>query len=82
MVKELRYWRLWARFVLAMTLALSLPIMVLYMLSQGPALTSLPAAAWTMIGGFGVAIGAALTMIVRAMSKNPSDLPNGDNDED
>ena len=79
MIKELRYWRLWARFLLGMTLVLSVTAIGLTMLLESESLAGVPGEAWTLMGGLILGLSTALAILSRALSKNPSDV-NGDND--
>ncbi len=81
-MKNLKLWRISARFILALTLVLSVSIIIISMFFLGDKLTMLPAAAWGMVGVAVTKVGDALASLARAMAKNPSDVDNGKDEDD
>ena len=79
MIKNLKFWRLWARYLLGTTIVLSVAAIVLTFLYESEALAGVPGEAWTVMGGLGLGLISALVIVCRAIARNPD---NGDDDTD
>ena len=81
MLRNLKFWRLWSRYLLGTTLVLAVTIIALTMLFESESLAGVPGEAWTLMGGAILGLVTALTILARAMAKNP-DSKNGSDDDD
>lgn len=82
MIKNLKFWRLWARYLLSTTIVLSVTFIVLTFLFESEALAGVPGEAWTLMGILGGGISTALIILARAIAKNPTDSNTVDDDTD
>jgi len=79
MIKNLKFWRLWSRYLLSTTIVLSVTAIILTLLFESESLAGVPGEAWTVMGGITLGLISALVMVSRSISRNPD---NGDDDTD
>jgi len=78
LIKNLKFWRLWARYLLGTTIVLSVTAVILTLLYESEALAGVPGEAWTVMGGITLGLISALVIVSRAIARNPD---NGDDDD-
>jgi len=81
MVRDLKFWRLFLRYLLVTTIVLSATSIVLTLLFESEALVGVPGEAWTVMGGITLGLISALVIVARALARNP-DKNGGDEDTD
>jgi len=80
MIKNLKFWRLWSRYLLSTTIVLSVTAIILTLLYESEKLSGVPGEAWTVMGGITLGLISALVIVSRAISRNP-DRDNGMDDD-
>ena len=79
MIKNLKFWRLWSRYLLSTTIVLAVTAIIITLLYESEKLAGVPGEAWTVMGGITLGLISALVMVSRSISRNPD---NGDDDTD
>jgi len=81
MIKNLKFWRLWSRYLLSTTIVLAVTAVILTLLYESEKLAGVPGEAWTVMGGITLGLISALVIVSRAIARNP-DKDNGAEDTD
>ena len=79
MIKNLKFWRLWSRYLLSTTIVLAVTAIIITLLYESEQLAGVPGEAWTVMGGITLGLISALIIVARSISRNPD---NGDDDTD
>ena len=80
MIKNLKFWRLWSRYLLSTTIVLAVTFIIVTLLYESEALAGVPGEAWTVMGGITLGLISALIIVARSISRNPD--KDGDEDTD